>query len=245
MLLHRRKSFRWGGVPTNGLLTNNISCYEFENDATDETGSFDGTASNVSYSTGTVKLGTYSSSYNDSNSYIDLNDKFDFIHKTGDFAISVRMKLNNYNADDANGIVVNNAGSSSNYWVSWFYDNRTSQGSPHRLRLYVTHGPGTNYNVQHDSAIGDNNWHHIVVEGDGTDINFWVDGSNVKTSSSVVLTTSTAATNNLWVSAFNTATTLPMNWYFDQMAMRDASLGSTKIADLYNSGSGLLYSSRD
>jgi hypothetical protein len=51
--------------------SNNIALYEFENNANDSTGSYNGTASNVTYSTDSI-IGTYAASFNGSSSTITL-----------------------------------------------------------------------------------------------------------------------------------------------------------------------------
>jgi hypothetical protein len=51
------------------VIVDNIALYEFENNANDSTGSYNGTASNVTYSTDSI-IGTYAASFNGSNSSI-------------------------------------------------------------------------------------------------------------------------------------------------------------------------------
>ena len=51
--------------------SSNIALYEFENNANDSTGSYNGTASNVTYSTDSI-IGTYAASFNGSSSTITL-----------------------------------------------------------------------------------------------------------------------------------------------------------------------------
>jgi hypothetical protein len=107
--------------------------------------------------------------------FASLSD-FSFMQNTGIFTLSVWMKFDDYTVSGDMELMGNNAGGSVNKGFRFAY-----QGTNDRLRFILTKGVVSDSIIgsnSSDNIISDNNWHHIVVVGDGTNIFYYVD--NVK-----------------------------------------------------------------
>ena len=104
--------------------------------------------------------------------------------------------------------------------------------------LYLTgtkiyHNPFGGGYYSHNATVADDVWHHIAIARSGGDIEFYVDGSNVGTTS--------GATGDMIVAAFfayaNGSYTMVGN--MDEIAFFSTQLNSTQVAALWNSGTPL------
>lgn len=223
--------YRYATWASNWLLNNLIFCYEMESDATDETGTYDGTATNVTWDTTTYKLGTASAQFNGSSSKIEENT---------------------YAGDSANDF-------SYSIWVYFDVVNTTQEvfisGSANRFGLRMKDG---NYGSTDGkiSARANINWSWTVLHQTGisaTTRNHFVFTS--KSGEQVLYhnwSSAASATNSqsgsytyTWfqLSAYYTDTSIWFAWNIDQTCFRSVALTSDQVSDLYNSWSGLSYSS--
>lgn len=118
-------------------------------------------------------------SFNGSSDFIDAIGAvadFSFIQNTGIFTIEVWIKLDDYTAD-ALQVIISNTPTSAEKGFTFQYENRVSQGSQRRLEIAISKGGSFVIvaNTQ-DDVIGDNDWHYLAVTGDGTNIEFYIDG---------------------------------------------------------------------
>jgi hypothetical protein len=98
-----------------------------------------------------------------------------FIQNTGIFTIEAWMKLDNY-AAVARQTICGSTGTSAEKGCFLAYEN--SAGN-RQMQMYVVKSVGGTPVIDSRSAnntIGDNNFHHIVAIGDGTNVTWYVDG---------------------------------------------------------------------
>ena len=225
------------GGASNGLLNNLVAAYEMNSDATDETWTYDATATNITWDTTNKKIGTASGSYNGTSSIIevpDLNlDAWDFtlcswfriptddnlrhqifaIHSTGSFANKIEVYIGNNSESDTIRCVMRD----------WAAGGTTFGGS-------------TNYKT------GD--WFQTIVTRTASTwfVEVFINGVSVASQ--------TDATENkatLWpeydIGAFKVWATLYNEFIgnIDQTLYYNAVLDSTRIAALYNSWDWLAY----
>ena len=148
-----------------------VALYQLNGDATDVSGNYDGTASNVTYGTGQFgQAGVF----NGSSSYIDTNAK---IPASLDFSVSFWMKSND--TSTGNHYIFSTKG---NYLTNgWFVTNNAG---------YIVYGEGNGVDnatsQTSPSIVANGNWNHVVVtRAAGGTINMYVNGTRVITNASV------------------------------------------------------------
>lgn len=108
-----------------------------------------------------------------------------FVHQKGRASWSFWMRLHNADTDEIGTVIANNGITTAKVGFAIWYENRTSQGGPHKISASVTNGsaritgiPGTA-----DNFPTDTNWHHVVLtwDHDGDDrMYLYVDGAYVE-----------------------------------------------------------------
>jgi hypothetical protein len=123
-------------------------------DATDETGSYDGTPTNVNFNVA-GKFGN-AGSFNGSSSYVSLPFN---LHNTAFsisfWAINTLDSTNNY-------IIANNSGSTQ---AGWHIGGANGGGTKYNFRI---NNGSSNYLLLDSATVDDTNWHHVVVTWDNT-----------------------------------------------------------------------------
>ncbi len=172
------------------------------------------------FGTGTFTSNTHSALFDGTDDYIDTNTKFDFIQQTCNFSITFWVKFTDYTTN-ANQFLVAN----SNAYI--WYDNRSSEGSPKKLRIRVL--PDNSFDVS--NAITDNNWHHIAATCSASgSIKLYKDGSRIL-SATAPQTNSNSSSNTFKIGA-NSDTTLPFGGYLDEVAIFNRELTSTEVSNI-------------
>ena len=177
----------------------------------------------------------YSMNFDGANDYIDVSDKFDFIHNTKIFSISVWVKMDSYNTNVSSVILGNNYTGSQigfQYWI----DNRQDSNPNRTETLKFNLWDGTNSSaLLEDNVVSDNNWHNYVVVGDGTTLKYYKDGTQLTDTDSLPASTSSTAFANLRLGA-NTIST-PSSYLdgkLDEVAIWNTALTSTQVSEIYN-----------
>ncbi|MEO0554168.1 MAG: LamG-like jellyroll fold domain-containing protein, partial [Bacteroidota bacterium] len=101
---------------------------------------------------------------------------FSFVQNTGVFTFSAFVKINDLEA--RNGIIGNSTTSlDKGFFIS--YENYNATFGDKQLRFTSMKGVQGQYNLAKgaQNTINDTNWHHIAVVGDGSTIQFYVDGT--------------------------------------------------------------------
>lgn len=183
--------------------------------------------------TGIFTSNSYSVELDGTNDYIDTNNKFDFIQQTCNFSMTFWLKFTDYTTD-ANQFLL------SNDLAYIWYDNRSSQGSPKKLRIRVK--PDNDVGVS--NAITDNNWHHIAATcSAGGSIKLYRDGSQIL-SATAPSTNSSSSTNNFALGTWLYASTpSPLRGYLDEVAIFNRELTEAEINKIIDDKDYLNFSS--
>lgn len=196
-----------------------VALYSLDYDASDASGSYDGTPANVDFGVGGQIL--YGARFNGSSSYIDTNLQ---MPSTTTFTFSAW---------------VNTAGSVNQHIVGDFTSSAT--GATFRVQLASNNnisvgvGNGTNINYNSFGIISGlaNTWKHIAVTVDGTTVKAYVDGvqhgTNFTSSYSLA-----AGSNDFVIGAYAAASGKQnFNGDIDQVRFFTSALDSTKVGKLY------------
>lgn len=117
----------------------------------------------------------------DGSTYFDCGDVVDDVTPSGGMVVMCAIKLADGNLDDFTGIIDKSNGSGGNGQYFLTYDNRSSQGSPHRARFQQTNDT-VDYTVPNSGADFES-W--VVLHGrrSGSNGRFYVNGTEQTLSS--------------------------------------------------------------
>lgn len=199
----------------------------------------------------------YSMNFDGVNDYIDVSDKFNFIHNTKTFSISVWLKMDSYNTNTSSVILGNNYTSSQIGFQFWIDNRQNAAGRTEALKFNLWDGTNSS-DLLEDNVVSDNNWHNYVVVGDGTTLKYYKDGTQLTDTDSLPASTSSTAFANLRLGA-NTISTPSayLDGNLDEVGFWNTALTSTQVSEIYNakgtnttkdlttvSGSNLIYWNR-
>lgn len=160
------------------------------------------------------------------------NTSFNFVHETGIFTMSYWIKLRDYTAASVIRISGNNGTSSANNGFEFDYNQIVSE---RRLRIRITVNPLVVILSQTTiDAITDNDWHNVIIEGDGTNVFFTIDGVTQTGSGTMSNLGVGDATYPLSIGSVNGYTPNPMNGNLDEVSIFNTN-GLDKSA-IYNGG---------
>ncbi len=175
---------------------------------------------------------TSSFTFDGINDYFDISNKFDLIHNTKVFSISVWLKMDSYNTTVSSVILGNNYTSlyiGFQFWV----DNRQS-GSIRTNALKFNLWDGTNTaELAQDSVVTDNNWHNYIVTGDGTTLKYYKDGVQLTDTDSLPASTSSTAFANLRIGAnTNLTPSAYLDGNLDEVSIWNTALSQNAITEI-------------
>jgi hypothetical protein len=103
-------------------------------------------------------------------------DNFSFVQNTGVFTFEGWVKIVDVTSN-TQGVIFASAQSTNEKGFSWEFVN--NGGLLGQLRFTISKGstPQTINALSPQGVITDNNWHHVAVTGDGTNLIFYVDGT--------------------------------------------------------------------
>jgi len=200
--------------------------------AVDETGSHDGTYSGVTLgATGLLAGDTDTAVDFDTNSdYIEVADHADF--ETSTFTFECWVQHDAPTTDDLWVIADKTGTSGANGSFGLWYDNRSSQGSPLRLR-FLCNGSDLNWV---GTAVADalSAGAHVVFVADGTSGKMYVNGVE-RASGTIGANSANSLPLRLGQIANNT--TLGWDGTFDEAAFYSTALSAARVLAHYNAGS--------
>jgi hypothetical protein len=160
------------------------------------------------------------------------NTSFNFVHETGIFTMSYWIKLRDYTSVAVVRIAGNNGTSSGQNGFEFDYNQVTGEK---RLRLRITVNPNAVILSQTTTdAITDNDWHNVIIQGDGTNVFFTIDGVTQTGSGTMSGLGAGDADYPLSIGSVNGYTPNPMNGDLDEVAFFNTNLIDTST--IYNSG---------
>ena len=155
-----------------------IGYWPLNGDANDSIGNMNGTIIGATLTSDRNSNANKAYSFDGVDDQIELNNStsdLSFIHKTAVFTISMFVKINDLNRRQ--GLLVSSY-TSANRGFSLYWDTYGGTFGNHQLRFSMAPDPslGTWHTLGAVNSITDNDWHHIAVVGNGTNIQFYVDG---------------------------------------------------------------------
>lgn len=185
---------------------------------------------------GTPFINTISTLFDGVDDQVDIGAASDFthIHTTGIFTISVWAKLTDNTASDGFTYLGNNSGGNSNGFF-FLWDNRG--GFNKSVRMGITEGGSVIIDSKTaDFAITDDDWHSIVVTGDGTNVFFYID--NVKETGSGTMGSKGTGNSfdNVQIGRLNNLGTLLFDGNIDEVSMWTNQFSDAQVTELYNLG---------
>ena len=193
--------------------TTNLAYYKLDNSAEDETGSYDGTPTDINYTFGRFGQAAV---FNGSSSKID----------TGISSISSPFAVSMWINEDVLG-----SGVFFGNWNSTAADMYWQTTSDGRLRISID-----GYSVDFFGTAGDvqiNTWHHIAVTLSGGVYEVYLDNVSLGTSTTSV-TTFSSGQNFMIGNSSKPSTPIPFNGKIDQVRIFSSALDSTQVESLYN-----------
>ena len=208
------------------LLTNLTSYYKLQGNSTDSAGSFNGTDTSITYSTGNGKIGqgagfngaTPSYILNATGQTIATNESMAFWFKS----TSLGSYSHPYVVNLFNGAV---AFTAIQFSTSWAFQ--------------VSDSNSVNFFIQTASGYNDGNWHHFVGVKSGNNGTLYIDGHSQGTGSASFTGTFTGAvlsigTQQNHIDQFYTGA-------LDEIGFWSRALSASEVNQLYNFNNGLPY----
>jgi len=199
--------------------------------AVDSYGSNNGTATNPAlFSGAAVGIINQSTDFTAGDYYIDLgNTAFNFDTSVDTFGFSLWVKTATTGVTER------------------FFGKDNATDKQYSLYFHFTDilkfnvydsGLSTDMTLEYSTDIRDNNWHHIVITGNGTTNLMYVD--NVLRDSDTGLVPSATTTNP---TVIGTSATQYFSGYVDEVGIWNRTLSSTEVDNLWNGGLGLEFES--
>jgi hypothetical protein len=181
-----------GGACTNTVDLYNpfpdgggVALYQLNGDATDESGNYDGTATDVTYGAGQFgQAGVF----NGSSSKIDLGNTAPFGESDIIKSISCWTKL--ATTSNRNFIYSVSGTADPINWFIIYYGGDTND-----ITVYRRSGSTSNTAFTAATITPDTNWHHVVVQLTATEVEIYLDGNKLTTTN----TNTGTGTNTSWI----------------------------------------------
>lgn len=209
-------------IVSHPTLPTNLDAYwSFDGDSTDAVASFDGTDSNITYSSGNGKI-DQGAGFNGTTSKIAFGTSATLRSTT--FTFATWINPTNFSATQC----LNNSGAGGTNFRAWFLLT-SGKMTMHKEGVAVL-GTST-------TSLTSGVWNHVAVKYDGTNITFYLNGSPDGTASS----SQTFTYGDYTVGARGDGNNDVVG-AMDEYGYWSKLLTDSEVADLYNSGSGLPYS---
>lgn len=205
-----------------------IAVYKFEDNANDVTGTYNGTASNVSYVTGKFNK---AADFNGSSSYINTgltksNWVSDLNSRSVDFTISLWANVDAVVGGDNTFLYIGNYNAYSPNYAAMVIDYRSS-GSKIRFTHQSTY-------VESTSTISLDTWYHIVCVRESGVIKLYINGvleNSATPSADMQISSSAVAT--LGALYFSSTTHGELDGMLDQFRFYSGAVSDIGVAELY------------
>ncbi|HDQ16266.1 MAG TPA: LamG domain-containing protein [Bacteroidetes bacterium] len=221
-----------------------VAQYDFENNANDSTPrGLNGTATDVTYSDTTYKLGSYSAYFDGTDAYVEVPHSESLNFGTGDFSVSFWIKYDKEVQPVTYPVIISKLAAAYSTPSPGFHIIASKNTGGISFQV----SDGTNAYNWATGAItgdcGDNTWHHIVYSfnrGTGNWAKIFVDG-NHKTTSSNPFSTVTGSINNenvmrFAINSYNLAG--DFLGYLDNIRIYNVALTTDQVSAIYNSDIG-------
>lgn len=236
MGVNKKKMFGSGGGVIPYPITNLIAYYRFDNDATDEKGSHDGTEVTMLYGTGkSGQSADFGGAGGNDEIYLDDHNDFSFTDGAGNdeaFSISFYVKFD----DTGNQWFINKRENTSTEveWQLFYFGNdlylqcSNSTNSTNIKGLVDTWIPNTGQ------------WYHLVFTYDGSEVNtgfeIYIEGvkQTLVRSSVGSYAGMTNGSSRVDIGKAGWSQTLSFNGEMDGLGIWDIELNQTEVTNIYN-----------
>ena len=162
---------------------------------------------------------------------------FSFIPKTGVFTIEAFVRLDGTLTNDQIWRILGTGATATNIGFVLMYENRVAASSPACLRFIMFDGTGTFACDSLDTSgfVWDNEWHHVVMTGDGTNIKFYIDG--IAANGSDTINNLATADNTFPLSIANVTYTSQLDTFeggLQNVTIYDTTLTQSDVTNLYS-----------
>ena len=201
-----------------------LVAYYKMNDATDETGSYDGTPTNVNFNVA-GKFGN-AGEFNGSSSSIDTNYPWAF---TSIYSISFWAKTSTINTRQImTGVLASSGANASGRFGFGFTSSNT-------FEFYIANGSSFYQNTSVSSiSYQDNQWHNYIVVVNGTSIKLYVDGNTTPIANLTSTVLGTTSSDSLFIGKFGAYPGVYFNGSIDQVRIFDKAITANEVTTLYN-----------
>lgn len=203
--------------------TTNVAYYKLDNNATDETGSYDGTPANINYAFGRFGQAAV---FNGSSSYIDTSISGATLGEL--FSVSVWFKTSTTSTFQTIFDNGGNTSGSTGFAIIIGTDNILKA-------LFTNSGGGGGvdvFSLSTGATVTDGNWHHCVLTYNDESAKIYLDNSTPSTGTNTE--PFTQAANDLRIGAYYASgTSLNFNGDLDQIRVFTSELDSTQVTQLY------------
>jgi len=200
-----------------------LALYQLNGDATDVSGNYNGTASNVTYGTGVFgQAGVF----NGSSSYIDTALNSSAVSSSSDFTISAWVNIDNFTSSYSQ-ILVDGSNAS---WAGLGFSFQVTDTGTLRLNL-ANNGSSAGVTLTSSAVLQTGNWSNVVAVIDiGNKISLYLNGENVANSS-----ISSGARNTIgnWQIGRDTSGARWFDGSIDQVRIFNEALDPLEIEALY------------
>ena len=188
-----------------------VALYQLNGDATDESGNYNGTATNVTYGTGQFgQAGVF----NGSSSYVLASSFMPTGSNPRSASAWVKTTISNANMT----ILMSGSGSNNNYFIFRIINGNLG------VAFYAN---------DHDftaTGLTDGNWHHVATTYDGSLAKVYLDGNLIGTGSAGAVSTNSS---NFAIGAYNTGVDALFNGSIDQVRIFNRALRPYEVEALY------------
>ena len=178
---------------------------------------------------------TYTSwDFDGSNDYVQLTEKFNFLHNGNNGSIALWIYMTDYPSSVDGAMFDTHGGQSTSVGVA--FGIRQSSG---KLYANILADGDSWYVAESASAITKDAWHHVVYTYDGSDINLYLDGNSTPVGTVSAGSPKTASATFDAVLGKQIVTGYTDGFYnglCDQLLIYDDILTTGEISALYNSG---------
>ena len=179
-------------------------------------------------------VSNYSMDFDGINDKVIVGDtsSFNFVHETGIFTMSYWLRSTDHAALNILRISGNNGAGSAYSGFQFDYINDVGQK---QLRMIITKFPQVViYSETTINAITDNDWHNVIIQGNGTNVFFTIDGVTQTGSDTMTFFGTGDAGYPLSVGSVNGYLPEPMNGNLDEVAFFNTNI--IDVSTIYNGG---------
>jgi hypothetical protein len=208
-----------------------VAFYEMENNANDSTGSYNGTASNVTYSSDAIR-GTYAASFNGSSSYVSIGSLGNLLYRQ-EFSVSVWFKTNSLPATQGTIFMLQDSNNNNTPYFSLNISSTGTLGYAARTNTSSLLNGAT-------SVLPLDTWYNAVLQITSTGAEFYLNGGQYTDSALFTPSFVTNFSGNVYLGVRGLDWASVKQYYYngsiDQVRIFNKALEGDQVFKLYAEG---------